>query len=277
MKLAILSVAFLMTIAVILCQSNSIYAHNFYNNQDSIFYSLIKRFEVEKDLTMGNHSVSKQEALKHSQNADSIFKNIVTLNKDITNYKFIDRYNANFKALNLTTKALVAANLADETLKQYGLAKGLDSNTASGLLNMSMDMFMKMTGMSTRNQTDDNRDMGSDMTAPMSTDNESRDHLKLADQGIASQSNYASAISLGKSLKEVFSSTLARAVPENSTGLLRIPMNMKIQSVMDLGNGIDNLNISLNNHSSLDEIYSIVHGQIHPNLFLVYNLQLKGD
>jgi hypothetical protein len=40
---------------------------------------------------------------------------------------------------NLTTKALVATNLADEALKEYGLSQGLDAKQASSLLNMTMN------------------------------------------------------------------------------------------------------------------------------------------
>jgi hypothetical protein len=44
-----------------------------------------------------------------------------------------------------------------------------------------------------------------------------------------------------------------------------------------LGQGIDELNLAVNRNSSLEEVYNIVHGQIHPNLFLAFNLKLKSE
>jgi len=62
---------------------------------------------------------------------------------------------------------------------------------------------------------------------------------------------------------------------QNSSGL--IPTSMKINALRDLGQGIDKLNLAVNRNSSLEEVYNIVHGQIHPNLFLAFNLKLKAE
>ena len=45
----------------------------------------------------------------------------------------------------------------------------------------------------------------------------------------------------------------------------------------DLGQGIDKLNLAVNGNSLLEEVSNIVHGQIHPNLFLAFNLKLKSE
>jgi hypothetical protein len=82
---------------------------------------------------------------------------------------------------------------------------------------------------------------------------------------------------LAKSLKILFSDNLENTVLQNSTGLMRIAMSMKIDSVNSLGEGIDNLVLAINRNGSLEQVFSIVHGQIHPNLFLAYDLKLKGD
>lgn len=54
-----------------------------------------------------------------------------------------------------------------------------------------------------------------------------------------------------------------------------IPIIMKIKALKDLGQGIDKLKLAVSRNSSLEEVYNIVHGQIHPNLFLAFNLKLK--
>jgi hypothetical protein len=56
-----------------------------------------------------------------------------------------------------------------------------------------------------------------------------------------------------------------------------IPMEMKINAITELGQGIDNLVLALSRSVSIEEVYSIVHGQIHPNLFLAYSLKLNSD
>jgi hypothetical protein len=58
---------------------------------------------------------------------------------------------------------------------------------------------------------------------------------------------------------------------------MHIPINMKVNSVKELGQGIDNLILALNRNASLHEVSGIVHGQIHPNLFLAFDLKLKGE
>ena len=260
-------------------QNNNVYAHKFYNSHESILYSLVKRYEIENNLASEKVSTNKSLALKHSENADNLQKQIVTLEIEAANSsKFVNRNKTTISGLNLTTQALVAANLADETLRQYGLAKGLDSNTASSLLNMSMGMIGKMNKPPRMNMTEDISGKSSGSMPSMSAINQSSNNLlKLRDNLVTNQVNYESSTSLAKSLKMLFSNNLENASLQNSTGLMRIPMNMKVESVKELGQGIDNLISALNRHASLEEISSIVHGQIHPNLFLAFDLKLKGE
>jgi len=279
MKVVGFTISLLLLILLIFCVHGNVYAHKFYNNQASILFTFAKRYEVEENLSSDKVPANKSLALQHSKNADNLFKQLVTLNKDVTNSSdLVNNYNNLFSGLNLTTKALVAANLADETLKQYGLAKGLDSNASSSLLNMSMDMIMKMNSLPTKNVTAHNSDISAEPMSPIPANNpSSRDVLNPTDKSITNQANFESSASLAKSLKMSFSNNLENAVLENSTGLMPIPMIMKTQSVKELGQGINNLILALNRHASLEEVSSIVHGQIHPNLFLAFNLKLKGE
>ena len=279
MKVVGFTISLLLLILLIFCVHGNVYAHKFYNNQASILFTFAKRYEVEENLSSDKVPANKSLPLQHSKNADNLFKQLVTLNKDVTNSSdLVNNYNNLFSGLNLTTKALVAANLADETLKQYGLAKGLDSNASSSLLNMSMDMIMKMNSLPTKNVTAHNSDISAEPMSPIPANNpSSRDVLNPTDKSITNQANFESSASLAKSLKMSFSNNLENAVLENSTGLMPIPMIMKTQSVKELGQGINNLILALNRHASLEEVSSIVHGQIHPNLFLAFNLKLKGE
>jgi len=279
MKVVGFTISLPLLILLIFCVHGNVYAHKFYNNQASILFTFAKRYEVEENLSSDKVPTNKSLPLQRSKNADNLFKQFVTLSKDVTNSsELVNNYNNLFSGLNLTTKALVAANLADETLKQYGLAKGLDSNASSGLLNMSMDMIMKMNSLRTKNVTAHNSGISAEPMSPIPANNQSsRDVLNPTDNSITNQANFESSASLAKSLKMLFSNNLENAVLENSTGLMPIPMIMKTQSVKELGQGINNLILALNRHAPLEEVSSIVHGQIHPNLFLAFNLKLKGE
>ena len=82
---------------------------------------------------------------------------------------------------------------------------------------------------------------------------------------------------IAKSLKILFLKSLKNATLDKSNGLMQIPIEMKTESVKNLEQGIDNLMSALNRKATLLEVFSIVHGQIHPNLFLAYDLKLKGE
>jgi CRISPR/Cas system-associated endonuclease Cas3-HD len=148
---------------------------------------------------------------------------------------------------------------------------------ASGLLNMSVDMIMKMNESSTTNMTDSvnkhSMEKMTSMTDNQSTSNEGNQENKI----VKNLSNYETSVAQAKSLKILFTNYLKDSKFENSTGLMPIPTGMKINAIRELGQGIDNLVLALNRNASVEEVYSIVHGQIHPNLFLAFSLKLKSD
>ena len=217
-------------------------------------------------------------AKEHSQNAAVLLKELVSLSNDTkiaTNFSIFDTA---FSNLALSTRALVAADLADETLKQYCLAKGLDPRVASDLKVMSMGMIMNMYRLADENATDMGMGQMSESSMAESDNNQSFGQSgNLSNIGVINEVNYGTSSILAKSLKTIFTDDLENSVLQNSTGLMRIPMNMKRDSVDSLGQGIDNLVQAVNSKASLEQVFSIVHGQIHPNLFLAYDLKLKGD
>jgi hypothetical protein len=94
---------------------------------------------------------------------------------------------------------------------------------------------------------------------------------------VVDQVDYQTATKLADSLKNLFLLDLRNATLPNSTGLMRMPLEIKTASVNDLGMGIDNLISAIQRKSSLEEVASIVHGQIHPNVFIAFNLKLLSD
>lgn len=254
--------------SVINISYNEVSAHNFYKNEASVFFTLIKQFEVENELVQSNFPKNASLALEHAENTARLLKDIFYFDEDNSNYTdFRNTYDLMTKDLNTTTSALISANMADEILKQYGLALGFDPAVVSNLANMSMSMTS--AGYSAKNS--------SDMMMSMdSTDQKNGSNSQNVNSN-TKQVNYQTATMLAGSLKNLFLRDLQNASILNSTGLMHLPMEVKMASINDLGEGIDNLISAINRKTTLDEVMSIVHGQIHPNVFMAFDLKLKGD
>lgn len=268
---------FLVVVVLTLSSNNFLYAHNFAQNDNSILYTLIKQFEIEKDLASENQYENQSSLLIHSQRADDLYNQLDFLIDDISDPNFSNHYDILFSDFNLTTKALVSANLADESLREYGLSNGLGPKMAAGLLNMSVDMILKMNETSHIDMNDDASQQDKENRTSMSHDLSTSIEVTQGNNAVKNLVNYETSLELAKSLKILFSNYLQDAKLEDSTGLMPIPTEMKINAIRELGQGIDNLVLALNRTASIEEVYSIVHGQIHPNLFLAFSLKLNSD
>jgi hypothetical protein len=257
--------------------NNILFAHNFYQNDNSVLYTLIKQFEIEKNLASKNQLSNNSTFSIHSERADQYFRQLASIRNDVSeNSNFSNHYDDLFSEVNLTTKALVSANMADEALREYGLSNGLDPKMASGLLNMSVGMVMEMNETLTMNMTDSANKHDIEKKTPM-TGSQSNIELSKGSKDVKNLANYETSVELAKSLKILFTEYLQGAKLEESTGLMPVPTEMKINAIRELGMGIDNLVNSVNRNAPVQEVYSIVHGQIHPNLFLAFSLKLKSD
>lgn len=252
-------------------------SHSFYTNKDSTFHTLLKRYQIENLLASQNQTKSKSISTEHSQNAMDLLKELVYLSNDTKIATKLSNFENDFSNVSLSTKALVAADLADESLKQYGLAKGLNESAASDLKTMGMGMVMKIDSMTARNMTENDNEQVPKSDMLMSSGNQSIPILNNISSSNVNEASYGTSITAAKSLKSVFTDNLENATLENTTGLMQIPISMKEESITSLKQGIDGLIQAIDSNSSLEHVYSIVHGQIHPNLYLAYNLKLKGD
>ena len=275
MKLFQITMYMLLGIIFFFSHSYHTLAHNFYNNQNSIFFTLIKQFESEDKLASDDLSNNRTLAIQHSENADHLLNQLASLNNQVSNdSNFVNRYNGLFTTLNTTTKALVVANLADQSLTHYGIAQGLDPQLASGLLNMTMIMNTQMNNAPMMNMTGNISSEKADMMSKMPKTPQSSNR---PNDSIINQADYETSIMLANTIKMIFSDNLQNASLQKSNGLMQLPISLKHESVKKLGQGIDNLISSLAENRSLPQVYSIVHGQIHPELFLAFDLKLKSE
>jgi len=199
---------FLLGVILALSHNNILYAHNFCQNDNPVLYTLIKQFDIEKNPASKNQLSNNSSFSIHSKRAVEFFHQLASIRNDVTeNSNFSFHYNDTFSEVNLTTKALVSDNMADEVLREYGLPVGPDPEMASGLLSMSVDMIMKMSEMSTMNMTDstDNHDM-----EKMSSmrENQSSTELSQGSNVIKNLANYETSVELAKSLKTLFTNYL---------------------------------------------------------------------
>ena len=264
---------------LIFSNNSNLSAHNFYQNNDSVLFTLIKQFEIEKNLAAVDLYTNKSAGSIHSERAYVLLGQLSSINSDITkNSNFVSKYNSIFPDLNSTTKALVVANIADVSLLEYGLSTGLDSKKASGLLNMSIGMIMKKNESSNMNMTDGISGHSFDKMNSMFANNQSSSRvLNQSTKDMKILANYETSSNLAELLKILFTNYLQNANLENSSGLMPIPADMKINAIRELGQGIENLVLAVKRNAPVEEVYSIVHGQIHPNLFIAFGLKLKSE
>jgi hypothetical protein len=76
--------------------------------------------------------------------------------------------------------------------------------------------------------------------------------------------DYQSAQALATKAQEIFNTELKPIAPGNSSAF-----------VVNLENGITQLNNSIKNKASPVDVMMIVHTQIHPNLLEAFNLKLR--
>lgn len=60
-------------VVLALSNNNILYTHNFYQNDSSVLYTLIKQFEIEKNLALENQYVNNSLYSIHSERADELF------------------------------------------------------------------------------------------------------------------------------------------------------------------------------------------------------------
>lgn len=101
--------------------------------------------------------------------------------------------------------------------------------------------------------------------------------LNQSDKDAKILADYEISSKLAELLKILYANYLQNANLENSSGLMPVPANMKINAIRELGQGIENLALAVKRNAPVQEVYSIVHGQIHPNLFMAFGLKMKSE
>ena len=164
---------------------------------------------------------------------------------------------------NNTIRPLAFADLVDSILINYGNAYAVDFDMTNmsnmGMMNSSS---MMMGGMADDDNSDNSMNMSSiNMSSPTIINMNSK---MSRNYSLIDMTDYQSAEALAVKTQEVFNTELRPKASGNATAF-----------VINLENGLTQLNSSIRNKASPMAIMMIVHTQIHPNLLEAFNLKLR--
>jgi hypothetical protein len=160
-----------------------------------------------------------------------------------------------------TTKPIAFADLVDSVLINYGNAYRVDFDMTN-MSNMAMmggnSSSMAMVGMADKNNSNNSSSMniGSMNMTMMNMNSKTNRNYSLVDM-----TDYQSAQALATKAQEIFNNELKSTAPNSSSAF-----------IINLENGLRQLNGSIKNKVSPVDIMTIVHTQIHPNLLEIFNL-----
>jgi hypothetical protein len=171
---------------------------------------------------------------------------------------------------NGTIQALGFADLVDSILINYGNAYAVDFDMTnmSNMVTMgnnSSSSSMTMDGIVDNNSNNANSNSSMNMDSmDMSSSTMVNMDSKDRNYSLVDITDYQSAQALATKAQDIFKTELKPIAPRNSSTI-----------VINLENGLTQLNNSIKNKSSPTDTMMIVHAQIHPNLLKAFNLKLR--
>jgi hypothetical protein len=169
---------------------------------------------------------------------------------------------------NGTIQSLAFADLVDSILINYGNAYAVDFDMTnmSNMVTMGMgnsSSSMTMDGMVDNNSNNGNSGMNTD-SMNMSSSTMVNLDSKGRNYSLIDLTDYQSAQAVATKAQDIFKTELKPIAPRNSSTI-----------VINLENGLTQLNNSIKNKSSPTDAMMIVHTQIHPNILKAFNLKLR--
>jgi hypothetical protein len=223
-------------------------AHNFDTDDNSTFLTFMNMILIENrlinhSLIDGSTNASKSLANDNIENINEIIDDILVSEDSL----LID----SDQFYNNTIIATMMANLGDEVLRKYGYAFGIPSNI---MLNMNFSLVNML-------ELNDGKvvDTGN---------HSSHDSIELGNQPVKlvkDKSQYDNALETSIMMIEIYEKELE---PKDITFGENSSVPLLKESLHELKDNIENI-------SQPSKIMEIVHGKVHPNLQLAFNLTLK--
>ncbi len=223
-------------------------AHNFDTDDNSTFLTFMNMILIENRLI--NNSLVDSSANASESSPNDYVNNINEIIDDILvseDSLLVD----SDQFYNNTIIATMMANLGDEVLRKYGYAFGIPSNI---MLNMNFSLANKLEMNSSQlvNTSNHSSHDSSDL------DNQPIELLK-------DKSQYNNALETSLRMIEIYEKEL------ESKDTTFVDNN----TVPFLKKSLDELKENIENISQPSKIMEIVHGKVHPNLQMAFNLTLK--
>jgi hypothetical protein len=238
-------------LATIYVNSHHAYAHSFAPNDLSKFLSLVYEAEVELSLANDNFPFNVTLALDHAEYATKLIDDAYYFDEDIIDdTDFIERYDEALDIHNSTIRGLVIANMVDQVLKAYGEAYDIGYDLAN------MSNMIEASDINSSFTLSDSNDPN--------TKNSTNQNNTLHVTNIA---DYQSAQKLSEKAYQILRTDILTLFPSSN--------NITASVVTRLEKGMADLNRLTDNKAPARELMMVVHGQVHPNLQLAYNLELK--
>jgi hypothetical protein len=218
-----------------------IFAHNFDTDDNSSFLTLINKILIENRLLNDSLSNKNMNSVEYTRNIEKILDDIL-ISENSFNIDSDQFYNN-------TIIALVVANLADEVLRNYGRAFGVPSNT---MLSMN---FSKVINM--QNKSNSTMEMNTHSNHSPDRENETL---------MIDKSSYLNSVRISERMIELYNGEL------NGSSSNSIDVDRAKSRLVD---ALLNLKKHLEIKASPYKIMEDVHGEVHPNLQIAFNLKLK--
>jgi hypothetical protein len=223
-------------------------AHNFSTDDNSTFLTLINMILIENRLINNSFIDSSADTSLHTnyvKNINEIIDDILVSEDSL----LID----SDQFYNNTIIATMMANLGDEVLRKYGYAFGIPSNIMLYMNFSAVDNLEKNVIKDLNSEDHSSHD-------PFDIDNAGNYSANLKDK-----SQYYDALETSKRMIEIYENDLESA-----------DTSMQVNSSLSLlRKSLNNLYENIYNYNNPSKIMEIVHGKVHPNLQLAFNLTLK--
>ena len=242
------------------------YAHSFIPDDLSTYLTLVYRTQVELLLTNINFPSNASLALQHAENTADLMDDAFYMGDSRDDSDFVKKYNQALNNRNSTIDALVLANILDQVLTEYGKAYDIDYDPT----NMS-NMMMKTNMSNIENISPMMRTKGSENSSSLVSSN-----LNMSQAGkdndspaLSGAANYQSSQRLSEIADDVFRNILLSSPTQSINNTHNKMLESKIEK------NLVKLNDLVNSNATIQDLMMLVHGEIHPNLQLAYNLRLK--
>jgi len=259
-------------------------AHTFSGDEGASFLAMVATMKAELELVKSNLATNVTLATDHSDHAiehldNDTIKEITEKNKRLGTdlpASLNDLHDAlesgNFTAAGVNEKITNINNLLDETVS-VRIEKAQQTNSTvqalelANIVNEALEHYNGAFGIEEEEGHDSMNMTEENNNDTMQMDNSNKDNATMEEHNeIVNMADYQSAQAYVVAAQDLFNSKLKAAADTNAT-----------QAVTALDAGLKHLKQAIDDKEPHDDVDTIVHGEVHPNIQKAYNLQVVPE